>query len=121
MQSTKGDAISSCGSRVYHLFRLACLSRLIIFIISVSSYYIITPYDTSARTLVPSTPLSALDQSLSQTFLPFYQWDGIYFIEIAQRGYLYERVHAFFPGYPLCIWACAKYVVMHLRVVYPIE
>uniref|UniRef100_A0A6B2L764 GPI mannosyltransferase 2 n=1 Tax=Arcella intermedia TaxID=1963864 RepID=A0A6B2L764_9EUKA len=30
-------------------------------------------------------------------------WDGVYFLEIAREGYIYEKQHAFYPGYPIFI------------------
>lgn len=31
------------------------------------------------------------------------KWDGLFFIQIAHEGYLYEKNHAFFPFLPLAI------------------
>jgi GPI mannosyltransferase 2 len=60
-------------------------------------------YDTST-TLLPSQrsdALSALSQHphFSSAFLKFVRWDSIYFIQIVERGYLFEQEWAFGFGY----------------------
>ncbi len=30
-------------------------------------------------------------------------WDGVFFLHIAEFGYSFEQMHAFFPGLPLAI------------------
>ena len=44
-----------------------------------------------------------LDWLLSRTFGGFTNWDSVYFLKIAEEGYLYEQYMAFFPLYPMMI------------------
>ena len=33
----------------------------------------------------------------------FGHWDGVFFLEIAEHGYHWDKFYAFFPGYPLLL------------------
>lgn len=55
-------------------------------------------YDTSTSILAPISRLQ-----LPSSLLKFVRWDSIYFVNIAQRGYLYEQEWAFGYGYVLSI------------------
>lgn len=48
-------------------------------------------------------PSSSLDHTLRHLLSPFSHWDGVYFVEIALNGYLYEHFFAFFPLLPSLI------------------
>lgn len=59
-------------------------------------------YDTSTTLLFPS--LVASDEQQTQCgllglFWRFIRWDSIYYVRIAERGYLYEQEWAFGFGY----------------------
>jgi phosphatidylinositol glycan class V len=42
---------------------------------------------------------------VGRVFSGFAKWDGLFFLQIAHEGYLFEKNHAFFPGFPLVIRA----------------
>jgi len=64
------------------------------------------PYDSSqAIAAAAATPLSAADALVLRAAGHLANWDGVYFLHIAQRGYTSEQFHAFFPGLPLAIRA----------------
>lgn len=73
----------------------AAASRAAVSLLALLTALIVTPYDTS-------THLAAGGRSLLTAFA---NWDGVYFAHIAQRGYDYEHVHAFFPLYPMLMRA----------------
>jgi Mannosyltransferase (PIG-V) len=59
-------------------------------------------YDTST-TLLPFGVSNTVERShiprFSSIFLRFVRWDSIYFVQIAERGYLFEQEWAFGCGY----------------------
>lgn len=44
---------------------------------------------------------STLDVVVQKFFEGFTRWDSQYFLHVAQFGYTYEHMTAFFPGYPI--------------------
>ena len=60
---------------------------------------IVEDYDSSAVINNKST----FEDVVVKTFSGMAKWDSVYFLEIAERGYLYEQYMAFFPLYPLIL------------------
>eukprot|EP00741_Cyanophora_paradoxa_P005791 tig00000113_g5612.t1 len=83
--------------------RAAVLSRATVLGLGALSASLLEPYDTSA-----SVPDASGEPAASGPLRGFGNWDGVYFLAIARRGYVYEQEHAFFPLYPLCVrWLAA--------------
>ena len=64
---------------------------------------LILTYVASSLPLFDSSPLVLLspDESLlAKAAFPLLRWDTFHFAHIAQEGYVYEYVWAFFPGAP---------------------
>ncbi|OQR99976.1 GPI mannosyltransferase, partial [Thraustotheca clavata] len=67
----------------------AMLSRLWVSLMAILSAIFITPYDTSNVS------------HSSSIFRAFASWDGVYYVDMAKNGYVYENTHAFFPLFSL--------------------
>lgn len=57
-------------------------------------------YEASISSVSPRGKWDVLVQAY---LAPMTNWDGIHFMSIAERGYVYEQLHAFFPGWPLAM------------------
>ncbi|TPX55947.1 hypothetical protein PhCBS80983_g04916 [Powellomyces hirtus] len=53
------------------------------------------------------------DELATSLLTPFVRWDAVYFLSIAQRGYIYEQEFAFFPGLPTLMRAVAACIQFH--------
>ncbi|KAJ3183987.1 hypothetical protein HDU85_001838 [Gaertneriomyces sp. JEL0708] len=42
---------------------------------------------------------------------PFMSWDAVYFLDIAENGYMYEQEFAFFPGLPILLRIVSRLVL----------
>uniref|UniRef100_A0A7S2RMR2 GPI mannosyltransferase 2 n=1 Tax=Mucochytrium quahogii TaxID=96639 RepID=A0A7S2RMR2_9STRA len=83
---------------VFKLLMIGVVSRLVVLLVSYVSYSIVGAYDTSARIAHPA-----------HRFIPLgTNWDAEYFVRIAQYGYEYEQVHAFFPLLPFLMRCFAQ-------------
>jgi hypothetical protein len=102
-------------NRTTDAFICASLSRLALLGIVLISVFVISPlpYDTSVSLVFrgSSTNSSSGDSEISiqEAWNPsllirilsrLASWDALYFTSIAEKGYLWEHYHAFFPGYP---------------------
>lgn len=87
------------------IWKLFVISRLFLLLLSLASNYYVEPYDTSNRLLFASA---------GERSMPYLHglanWDGVYFLDIAQNGYRYENNHAFFPGFPMLVRYTTKLV-----------
>jgi phosphatidylinositol glycan class V len=73
---------------------VAVTSRVVILTLGIVSNAIVPDYDLS-------TAISLrCDGLLCGALSSFVRWDAVYFVEIAENGYLYEQNMAFFPLYP---------------------
>ena len=84
------------------LIKLSLFSRFISIACSLFYDSIFEDYDMSTYLLMPADSSSA--NSFLFSFLKtFARWDSLYFCEIAQNGYKFDKNHVFFPFYPMSL------------------
>ncbi|KAI9138277.1 GPI mannosyltransferase 2 [Paraphysoderma sedebokerense] len=101
-------AVSAHKNGLPSILSLFVLSRFSIFILIqfITNYLSIPAFDSSANTLLSLSngsenfTVSNVEQQLSKVISPFVRWDSVYFLKIAERGYLYEQEFAFWPLLP---------------------
>lgn len=75
------------------VYSIAITSRLITIGIAVATYFFTGSYDSSGEI--------QLDTPSKHLLNVFLRWDALYFLHIAEKGYVYEQETAFFPVMPL--------------------
>lgn len=87
-----------------NVITLACVSRLILFFIQIIGNHLLPDHKADAF-LATRTPVnnSWCNKMIDFGFTGFRHWDGEYFMHIAEHGYTYENVLAFYPIYPYII------------------
>lgn len=92
---------------------LALVSRLFLFLLCALFAAAVQDYDSSAFLVVTMQPGSytATHTFLGDLLNAACKWDALFFLQIAHTGYLYEKNHAFFPLYPMCIRALGETLV----------
>eukprot|EP01117_Protostelium_nocturnum_P005333 TRINITY_DN1940_c0_g2_i1.p1 TRINITY_DN1940_c0_g2~~TRINITY_DN1940_c0_g2_i1.p1 ORF type:complete len:423 (+),score=106.86 TRINITY_DN1940_c0_g2_i1:29-1297(+) len=83
---------------------IALSSRIILLITSFLFDILINDYDTSSSIGKENGGF------IWSCFGHLVRWDSLYFLEIAQFGYLFEQFHAFFPLFPLFIRAFSLFL-----------
>ncbi|KAF9902563.1 hypothetical protein EC991_004774 [Linnemannia zychae] len=91
---TTPSPINRIGTVAYYAF----ISRLVIWAIAVVSHALIQDYDSALELILPIDTLS--QQLFKSIFGVFLRWDAFYFLHIAEKGYVFEQAHAFFPLVP---------------------
>lgn len=74
------------------IYSFAVITRVITISLALLTYYFLSSYDSSAEIQTRSS------HNLLNAFL---RWDALYFLHIAEHGYVYEQETAFFPVMPL--------------------
>ncbi|KAF9352138.1 hypothetical protein BGX26_009994 [Mortierella sp. AD094] len=93
------DTIANTASRASTVAYYALVSRLAIWALAVASHTLIQDYDSALGLVLPiETPSQQLFKSVFGVFL---RWDSFYFVHIAEKGYVFEQEHAFFPLVPV--------------------
>ncbi|KAF9131258.1 hypothetical protein BGW39_002041 [Mortierella sp. 14UC] len=91
---TAPSTLNRIGTVAYY----ALISRLVIWAIAAVSHALIQDYDSALELILPiDTPGQQLFKSIFGVFL---RWDAFYFVHIAEKGYIFEQAHAFFPLVP---------------------
>ena len=60
----------------------------------IAAYY--DPYNNSTELLFEKK-----QKLLTRLLMPFVRWDAVYYVMIARDGYTHEKMHAFYPFFPL--------------------
>lgn len=89
------------------VFWLAVLSRVIVIALQFVSNQLIPDHDAGVFLSPQSEQSKAnpnpFDKVIEVSLGGFRRWDAQYFLHIAEYGYTYENVLAFFPLFPLCV------------------
>lgn len=75
------------------VYSIAITSRLITIGVAIATYFFTGSYDSSGEI--------QLDTPAKHLLNVFLRWDALYFLHIAEEGYVYEQETAFFPVMPL--------------------
>ncbi|KAF9977895.1 hypothetical protein BGZ73_004491 [Actinomortierella ambigua] len=102
------------SSRAGTIALYALYSRLFIWAIAVASHALIQDYDSALELILPiDTPSQRLFKGVFGVFL---RWDAFYFTHIAEKGYVFEQEHAFFPLVPALMRGMATAAVQLYRL-----
>eukprot|EP01138_Halocafeteria_seosinensis_P000060 gb/GECG01000061.1/.p1 GENE.gb/GECG01000061.1/~~gb/GECG01000061.1/.p1 ORF type:complete len:540 (+),score=14.43 gb/GECG01000061.1/:1-1620(+) len=110
---------TTCVRRV---LTAAVLIRLFVVLFGIASFCVVPSWDTSQDLNVSWKGRTATRTPLGvKAIRAFTNWDGVYFMHIAEHGYDNEKLHAFFPGLPITVTAIRHYLVepLHLHYVLP--
>jgi phosphatidylinositol glycan class V len=86
--------VNRIGTVAYY----ALISRLVIWALAGVSHALIQDYDSALELILPIETTS--QQLFKSVFGVFLRWDAFYFVHIAEKGYVFEQAHAFFPLVP---------------------
>ncbi|KAI9483526.1 MAG: GPI mannosyltransferase 2 [Benjaminiella poitrasii] len=90
------------------VYAIATASRLVTIGIAIVTYRFVGSYDSSAEIQLNSTSRPGILDA-------FLRWDALYFLHIAEHGYVYEQETAFFPVMPLLARLLTKTVFYPLQ------
>ncbi|KAF9110577.1 hypothetical protein BGX27_006156 [Mortierella sp. AM989] len=103
------DTTAIIASRASIVAYYALISRLVIWVLAVVSHTLIQDYDSALELVLPiDTPSQQFFKSIFGVFL---RWDSFYFVHIAEKGYIFEQEHAFFPLVPALMRLISKTIL----------
>ena len=88
------------------IIKTAIASRVFIWTLSVISDNLVPNHDAGVFLWTPTPNAKSVtycDKFFSLITDGLTNWDGQYFLHIANNGYTYENTLAFFPGYPFLV------------------
>ncbi|KAF9544109.1 hypothetical protein EC957_012404 [Mortierella hygrophila] len=91
---TTHNTVNRIGTVAYY----ALISRLVIWALAAVSHALIQDYDSALELILPIETIG--QQLFKSIFGVFLRWDAFYFVHIAEKGYVFEQAHAFFPLVP---------------------
>lgn len=101
--STNSSSVGNSGA----VALAAALSRITLCVLAVAVNLLCVPYDTSTNAILLRSAPKLLPDTNYLPFVDservlnaFVRWDAVYFLSIAEKGYIYEQDFAFFPGLP---------------------
>lgn len=87
------------NSSEFLLIKIAILSRCLTVIWCFLLDSLFEDYDMSSLLIFPKK------DEFGNFFKTFLRWDSLYFSEIFEKGYTFDKFHVFFPFYPLVLIA----------------
>ncbi|KAI8642024.1 GPI mannosyltransferase 2 [Parasitella parasitica] len=89
------------------VYSIAIASRVITITLAIATYFFTGSYDSSGEI--------QLDTATKNLLNVFLRWDALYFLHIAEKGYVLEQETAFFPVMPLLARLAANTVFLPLQ------
>lgn len=95
--------LSQSDKPVYYQFLILFFAlKCVVFGLAHISIAMVHPNNSASDLIICSAEnLNSFDRFLKIFVTPFVRWDGVHFISIAIRGYVFENQFAFFPLLPL--------------------
>ncbi|KAK3103659.1 hypothetical protein FSP39_020822 [Pinctada imbricata] len=100
--------------------KFALQSRLVVFALQLLFNVLVPDHDPGDVFIPPPSSRGKenyIDAIISANFAGFQRWDGLYFMHIAEHGYIYENSLAFFPLFPWCVRIMANYILFPLHYI----
>ena len=98
------------------LLKISVIKHLTFTLISIITSNIFEPYDSSTELLFKPNELNNGEILIFKAFRGLNNYDSLFFIQIADNDYIYEKNHAFFPLFPYMV-ACLKSVFSAISIV----